>query len=95
LLRCGTGGILGDRLTVKVLRDPGGWVAAKQLALALTVYTGRGFKGQDFKIIDTKLSWSRVAVPEESLGADLLAVIAAFAPLLPFGPLNRFRKSAA
>ena len=61
---------------------------------ALTVYTGRGFKGQDFKIFDTRLSWSRVAVPEESLGADLL-VSAAFALMLPFGPLNRFRKSGA
>ena len=62
---------------------------------ALTVYTGRGYKGHDFKVIDTNLSWSRVAVPEESLGADLLAVVAVFALMLPFGPLNWFWKSAA
>lgn len=71
----------------------GGLLPSNSL-FALTVYTGRGYKGHDFKIIDTNLSWSRVAVPEESLGADLLAVVAAFALMLPFGPLNRFWKSA-
>jgi hypothetical protein len=51
--------------------------------------------GSSIRITDATLSWSQVAVPEETIGAHLLAVVAAFALMILFGPLTRFRKSDA
>jgi hypothetical protein len=63
-----------------------GGLGPKDSIFELTLVNGSGIK-----FLDTTLSWSRVAVPDEPLGADLLIVLGAFA--LAVGPATRFRKS--
>jgi hypothetical protein len=62
----------------------------KDSLFVLTLMNGSGIK-----ILDTKLTWRVVAMPEEPLVADLLAVCAAFALMSLLVPVTRFRRSAA